>query len=85
MKRSVAIQHIINVLRLTGNHFCDDERDKVDADRILTRLENIGMLPPLRTHTYTDEFWDRAICEEMDGMDVKTATWDSEDSDNDEL
>lgn len=46
MKRSEAIKHIINVLRLTGNHYCDNGRDKTDANRILERLEDIGMLPP---------------------------------------
>lgn len=47
MKRSEAIRHIINVLRLTGNHYCDNGRDKTDANRILERLEDIGMQPPL--------------------------------------
>ncbi len=46
MKRSEALIHIINVLRLTGNHYCDDGRDEQDANRILNRLEQIGMLPP---------------------------------------
>ena len=46
MKRSEAIEHIVNVLRLTGNHYCDDDRDEQDADKILRRLEQIGMLPP---------------------------------------
>ena len=43
MKRSEAIRHIINVLRLTGNHYCDNGRDKTDANKILERLEDIGM------------------------------------------
>jgi hypothetical protein len=38
--------HIVNVLRLTGNHYCDDGRDEQDAERILKRLEQLGMLPP---------------------------------------
>lgn len=46
MKRSEALIHIINVLRLTGNHYCDDGRDEQDANRILNRLEQIGILPP---------------------------------------
>lgn len=46
MKRSEAIEHIANVLQLTGNHYCDDGRDKEDAEKILKRLEQIGMLPP---------------------------------------
>lgn len=46
MKRSEAIIHISNVLRITGNHYCDDGRDLQDADTILKRLESIGMLPP---------------------------------------
>lgn len=46
MKRSEAVKNIINVLRLTGNHYCDDGRDEQDAERILKRIETIGMLPP---------------------------------------
>jgi hypothetical protein len=46
MKRSEAIKHIVNVLQLTGNHYCDDDRDAQDAERILKRLEDIGMQPP---------------------------------------
>jgi hypothetical protein len=46
MKKSEAITHIVNVLRLTKNHYCDDGRDKQDAELILERLEKIGMLPP---------------------------------------
>jgi hypothetical protein len=46
MKRSVAIENIINVLRLTGNHYCDNGRDEQDAEKILKRLEDIGMQPP---------------------------------------
>lgn len=46
MKRSEAIMHIVNVLRLTGNHYCDNGRDEQDAERILKRLEQLGMLPP---------------------------------------
>jgi hypothetical protein len=43
MKRSVAIENIINVLRLTGNHYCDNGRDEQDAERILKRIEALGM------------------------------------------
>jgi hypothetical protein len=43
MKRSVVIENIINVLRLTGNHYCDNGRDEQDAERILKRMEAIGM------------------------------------------
>jgi len=46
MKRRVAIENIINVLRLTGNHYCDNGRDEQDAEKILKRLEDIGMQPP---------------------------------------
>jgi hypothetical protein len=46
VKRSEAIMHIVNVLRLTGNHYCDDGRDEQDAEKILKRLEQVGMLPP---------------------------------------
>lgn len=54
MKRKEAITHIINVLRLTGNHYCDNGRDEQDAERILQRLEQIGMLPPERKATVSD-------------------------------
>ena len=43
MKRSVAIENIVNVLRLTGNHYCDGGRDEQDAERILNRMEALGM------------------------------------------
>jgi hypothetical protein len=46
MKRSEVILNIVNVLRLTGNHYCDDGRDEQDAEMILTRMEAVGMLPP---------------------------------------
>jgi hypothetical protein len=46
MKRSEAIKNIANVLRLTGNHYCDHDRDLEDAERILKRMEDIGMRPP---------------------------------------
>lgn len=46
MKRSEAISHIVNVLRLTNIGYSDDGKDKQDADAILSRLEQIGMLPP---------------------------------------
>jgi hypothetical protein len=61
MKRTEAITHIVNVLRLTGNHYCDDNRDLQDAERILTRLEQIGMLPPiaeLKSLNITDNSWE---------------------------
>lgn len=61
MKRSEAIEHIVNVLRLTGNHFCDDGRDEQDAERILRRLESIGMLPPpaqLKQLNIRDNAWE---------------------------
>lgn len=46
MKRSQMIENIANILKLSGNHYCDDGRDMQDADKILKRLENLGMLPP---------------------------------------
>lgn len=61
MKRSEVITHIVNVLRLTGNHYCDDGRDEQDAERILKRLEDIGMLPPttkLKTLDISDNAWE---------------------------
>lgn len=73
MKRSEAIRHIINVLRLTGNHYCDNGRDKTDANRILERLEDIGMLPPLNDwslHTDGDK---------ADTNNIRYYTWEPED------
>ena len=61
MKRSEAIEHIVNVLRLTGNHYCDNGRDEQDAERILTRLEQLGMLPPsaeLKQLSIRDNAWE---------------------------
>lgn len=52
MKREEAIAHIANVLRLTGNHYCDDGRDIQDAERILKRMEGIGMLPPFNEDSW---------------------------------
>lgn len=49
MKRSVALENIINVLRLTGNHYCDNGRDEQDAERILKRMEALGILPPINS------------------------------------
>jgi hypothetical protein len=64
MKRSEAIEQIVNVLRLTGNHFCDDGRDLQDAERILKRLEGIGMLPPSA---------------ELKQMGIRDNAWEAED------
>lgn len=64
MKRSKAIEQIVNVLRLTGNHFCDDGRDLQDAERILKRLELIGMLPPSA---------------ELKQMGIRDNAWEAED------
>ncbi len=61
MKRDTAIEHIVNVLRLTGNHYCEDGRDFEDADRILKRLEQLGMLPPkapMNILTGEDHYWE---------------------------
>jgi len=55
MKRSEAIKNIVNVLRLTGNHYCDDGRDIEDAKRILKRIELIGMLPP-KVEVYNPDY-----------------------------
>ena len=61
MKRSEAINHIVNVLRLTGNHWGDHGRDEQDAEKILKRIEAIGMLPPitkLKTLNIMDNAWE---------------------------
>ena len=64
MKRSEIVTHIVNVLRLTGNHYCDNGRDEQDAERILKRIEVLGMLPP-RT--------------KLKGLDLQDNAWESED------
>lgn len=46
MKRSLAIQILANILKLTGNHYCDDGRDVQDATEMLDAMEGIGMEPP---------------------------------------
>ena len=54
MKRSEAITHIVNVLRLTGNNCCDHGRDEQDAEKILKRMEEFGMLPPVEKEHWLD-------------------------------
>jgi hypothetical protein len=73
MKRSEAILNIINVLRLTGNHYCDDGRDEQDAERILKRLEAIGMLPPINSWSLQMDG------DNADPFNVHYYTWESED------
>ncbi len=51
------------------------------CEEVLSIIEEAGMLPPLRSATYRDKFWNETICAEMDGMDVKVALWDREESD----
>ena len=72
MKRSEAILNIINVLRLTGNHYCDDGRDEQDAERILKRLEAIGMLPPINSWSLQMDG------DNADPFNVHYYTWESE-------
>jgi len=72
MKRSEAILNIINVLRLTGNHYCDDGRDEQDAERILKRLEAIGMLPPINSWSLQMDG------DNADPFNVYYYTWESE-------
>lgn len=79
MKRSEAIRHIINVLRLTGNHYCDNGRDKTDANRILERLEDIGMLPP-ETKALPSDFTNTGLSQEfLDEHEFKVNRWEPED------
>ena len=85
MKRSEAIRHIINVLRLTGNHYCDNGRDETDANRILERLEDIGMLPPpTETDVVTDYlvycYYPKVSGDDTDQIDVvNSQLWKPED------
>ena len=79
MKRSEAIRHIINVLRLTGNHYCDNGRDKTDANKILERLEIIGMLPP-ETKALPQDFVNLGFTQEfLDEHEFKVNRWEPED------
>jgi hypothetical protein len=78
MKRSEAIKNIINVLRLTGNHYCDDSRDEQDAERILKRIELIGMLPP---ETNLKDCQDPKLQVYVDNIDIPhwvVLGWDNE-------
>jgi hypothetical protein len=50
------------------------------CEEVLSIVENAGMLPPLRMAAYTDDFWDKTVCAEMDGMDIKVALWEKEES-----
>jgi hypothetical protein len=79
MKRSEAILNIINVLRLTGNHYCDDGRDEQDAERILKRLEAIGMLPPETKATPSDLSNTGFTQEFLDEHNFSVSKWESED------
>jgi hypothetical protein len=55
-----------------------DDRFAILAKYIMEEIEEAGMLPPLRPVHPMDGCWDRAICAEMDGMDVKVALWERE-------
>lgn len=48
------------------------------CEEVLSIIEKEGMLPPLRTVTHTDNFWDKSVCAEMDGMDIKVSSWEKE-------
>jgi hypothetical protein len=50
------------------------------CEEVLSIIEKEGMLPPLRSVTYEDSFWDEAICAEMDGMDIRVSSWDKEET-----
>lgn len=49
-----------------------------DVNKIMEEIEKAGMLPPLRLYTYKESFWDRAVCAEMDGDEIKVAMWEEE-------
>lgn len=76
MKRSDMIKLITEITLDSSTSF---SLNKKEATIILNKLENAGMLPPLRSANYKDDFWDKAICAEMDGLDIKVATWETED------
>ncbi len=46
MKRSEVVNLIALILQVSGNHYCDDGRDKDAAEDILKTLEDIRMEPP---------------------------------------
>lgn len=77
MKRSEMVYLMSQMIRL---YRMDDVGDMEAADRLLKVMEQEGILPPLRTVSHTDDIWDSAICAEMDGMEVKVAMWDQEES-----
>lgn len=76
MKRSDMIKKIIS-LQESFYHTTDD-RFAILAKYIMEEIEEAGMLPPLRPVSPVDDYFDRAICAEMDGMGVKVAMWESE-------
>lgn len=48
------------------------------CEEVLTIVEKAGMLPPLRKCTHDDNFWDKSMCAEMDGMDIRVSSWEKE-------
>ena len=50
------------------------------CEEVLSIVEELGMLPPLRSANYRDDFWDKSICAEMDGIEIKVAQWEKEDT-----
>lgn len=49
-----------------------------DANRIMEEIEKAGMLPPLRLYTHKEDFWNKAVCAEMDGIEIKVSMWENE-------
>jgi hypothetical protein len=73
MKRSEAIEHIVNVLRLTGNHYPEDyDKEGMDAERILDKLEEVGVLPPFNEWSFMMDG------DHADQDDVRYYTWEIE-------
>lgn len=55
------------------------------CEEVLAIVEKEGMLPPLRSCTHLDTFWDKAICAEMDGMEIRVSSWDKEEGDHNDV
>lgn len=65
MKRSEAIELVRLTLKLSGNVYCDDDRDKDLAEQVMDLIEhNIGMKPPGYTEdpecigSYMEDEWE---------------------------
>jgi hypothetical protein len=75
MKRSEMVALIASVLKITGNHYCDDNRDLDDANKILEVIESTGMRPPFfGVHAFSGRCCGKAVEDNL-----KQRVWEDED------